>query len=172
VVILLSNNLSLKYVLEDARSLETFLDTLKKNFSCTTLDEEGSIISIQKEGEKAKLWISFEIDKNLNFKANISIETSEKFAKELIDILGKPMGIRKKGPTILDIANMILSIEAKNYNDLVEKLVKETNLSVGVIERILKDIIALSSRAKTFDNIKQAAETIKKLKQPKEKEEW
>lgn len=167
MVISLSTKLSLKYVLEDAKSLETFLNSLKKNFSCITLDEEGNIISIEKEGEKAKLWISFEIDKNLNFKTNISIETSEKFSKELIDILGKPTGMRKKGPTILDIANMILSIEVRNYDDLVEKLREKTRLSHEVIERILKDIIVLSSRTKTLDNIKQAAETIKKLTQPK-----
>ena len=83
---------------------------------------------------------------------------------ELIEIFGKPTGIRKKGPTILDIASMILSIEAKNYSELVEKLAERNKLSKEVVERILNDIVTLSSRTKTFVQIRQAARIIEKLR--------
>jgi len=164
----LKNKLSLKYTFENATSLENFLKNLKRNFKCTILNEEGNILSIEREEKKAKLWISFGLDKNLNLKTIVSIEAPEKFAMELIEIFGKPAGIRKKGPTILDIASMILSIEAKNYNELVEKLAEKNKLSKEVIERILNDIVTLSSRTKTFDQIKQAAKILEKLKPQKQ----
>jgi len=160
----LKNKLSLKYTFESAISLENFLKNLKRNFKCTILNEEGNILSIEREEEKAKLWISFGLDKNLNLKTIVSIEAPEKFAMELIEIFGKPTRIRKKGPTILDIAGMILSIEAKNYSELVEKLAEKNKLSKEVVERILNDIVTLSSRTKTFVQIKQAARILEKLR--------
>jgi len=144
--------------------LEKFLKNLKRNFKCTILNEEGNILSIERKEEKAKIWISFGLDKNLNLKTVVSIEAPEKFAMELIEIFGKPTGIRKKGPTILDIASMILSIEAKNYSELVEKLAERNKLSKEVVERILNDIVTLSSRTKTFVQIRQAARIIEKLR--------
>jgi len=160
----LKNKLSLKYTFENATSLEKFLKNLKRNFKCTILNEEGNILSIERKEEQAKIWISFGLDKNLNLKTIVSIEAPEKFAMELIEIFGKPTGIRKKGPTILDIASMILSIEAKNYSELVEKLAERNKLSKEVVERILNDIVTLSSRTKTFVQIRQAARIIEKLR--------
>lgn len=144
--------------------MENFLKNLKGNFKCTFLNEEGNILSIEREEKKAKLWISFGIDKNLNLKAAVSIEAPEKFAMELMEIFGKPAGIRKKGLTILDIAGMILSIEAKKYSELVEKLAEKNKMSKEVVERILNDIVTLSSRTKTFAQIKQAARILEKLR--------
>jgi len=160
----LKNKLSLKYTFENATSLEKFLKNLKRNFKCTILNEEGNILSIERKDEKAKMWISFGLDKNLSLKTVVSIEAPEKFAMELIEIFGKPAGIRKKGPTILDITGMILSIEAKNYSELVEKLAERNKLSKEVVKRILNDIVTLSSRTKTFVQIRQAARIIEKLR--------
>ena len=144
--------------------MEKFLKNLKRNFKCTILNEEGNILSIERKDEKAKMWISFGLDKNLSLKTVVSIEAPEKFAMELIEIFGKPAGIRKKGPTILDITGMILSIEAKNYSELVEKLAERNKLSKEVVKRILNDIVTLSSRTKTFVQIRQAARIIEKLR--------
>jgi len=160
----LKNKLSLKYTFENAISLENFLKNLKRNFKCTILNEEGNILSIEREEGKAKMWISFGLDKNLNLKTIVSIEAPEKFAMEFIEIFGKPAGIRKRGPTILDIAGMILSIEAKNYSELVEKLAERNKLSKEVVERILNDIVTLSSRTKTFVQIRRATRILEKLR--------
>lgn len=154
----------LKYVFENAKSLESFLGGLKRNFKCTVLNEEGNILSIEKGEKKAKLWISFGLDENLNLKTVASIEAPENFAIEFMEIFGKPKGIRKKGPTIIDIANMMLSMEAKNYNELVEKLAEQNKLSREVIERVLNDIIVLSAKTKRFSQIKQAAKILERLK--------
>jgi len=164
----LKNKLSLKYIFENTKSLENFLENLKRNFKYAILNEEGNILSVERGEEKAKLWISFGLNQDLTLKTTISIETSEKFAMELMEVLGKPVGVRKKGPTILDIANMVILLKAENYSELVEKLAEKNKLSKEVIERLLNDIIVLSSRTKIFDEIKHAAKIIEKLKTSKQ----
>ncbi len=152
--------LLLSYTLKGVKSISNFIDGIRANFKYRFVSEEGNIIEIEHAGARARVWLTFSLDESLNLVLKATVKAPEQMLLQITAALGKPTKVRRRAPSLSELATLVNSLEFGSFDELVEIIVEKTGQTRDFVEKLLNEILRFGGVSKIPDEIRRARERI------------